>query len=59
MIELSHLTKVYGDTAVVNDVNMNGNPAAFSLTFTAAANVKIDATGLHLCFKAAANAACN
>jgi hypothetical protein len=44
---------------IVKDVAMNGNPADFRLTYTGAANIRLDATGLHLCFKSSASAACS
>lgn len=44
---------------VVGDLDMNGNPAYFGVTYTAAANVKVSATGLHLCYKATSSSPCN
>jgi hypothetical protein len=44
---------------IVKDISINGNPANFTLTYTAAANIRLDATGLHLCFKSSASAACS
>jgi hypothetical protein len=44
---------------VVKDIDMNGNPATFSLSYTAASNIVLDAKNLHLCFKASPTAACN
>jgi hypothetical protein len=44
---------------VVNDIAMNGNPATYALTYNGANNIRLDATGLHLCFKPSPTAACN
>ena len=44
---------------IVNDIAMNGNPADFAINFTANLNVKLDPTGLHLCYHVNAAITCN
>jgi Flp pilus assembly protein TadG len=44
---------------IVDDVAMNGNPAFFGVNYVADQNVKLDPTGLHLCFKVNTTTACN
>lgn len=44
---------------VVHDISMNGNPAAFVITYLAEQNVSVPGLGVHLCHRAETATSCN